>query len=99
MEAENGAEALLAAESHQGEIHLLLTDVILPGLNGKEVLERLRIVRPGLTAVFMSGYTDDIIAPHGVLEPGVVYLAKPFTPAALAAKLTEALARKQEHPE
>jgi PAS domain S-box-containing protein len=99
LEAENGAEALLAAESHQGEIHLLLTDVILPGLNGKEVLERLRIVRPGLKAVFMSGYTDDIIAPHGVLEPGVVYLAKPFTPAALAAKLTEALAGKQERPE
>src|SRR5262249_49926489 len=95
LEAESGAEALLVAESHEGEIHLLLTDVILPGINGKEVFQRLRVGRPGLKAIFMSGYTDDAIARHGVLDPGILYLAKPFPPATLAAKLREAQAGKQ----
>jgi CheY-like chemotaxis protein len=84
-------EAIRLAEKHKGEIHLLLTDVIMPEMNGRELAGKLLSLYPGLKRLFMSGYTADIIAPHGVLDEGVHFLQKPFSLNALAAKVREAL--------
>jgi CheY-like chemotaxis protein len=65
--------------SHQGGVDLLLTDVIMPGMNGRELYEELVNLQPDLKAIFMSGYTDDVLDPHGVLEEGVHFLQKPFS--------------------
>lgn len=69
-----------------------MTDVVMPQMNGRELARALLADRPGLKRLFTSGYTADVIAPHGVLEPGVHFIAKPFTPAELAAKIRAALA-------
>ncbi len=84
LEARNGGEALLVCERPEQRIDLLLTDVIMPRMTGPELRARLGRLRPDLPALFMSGYTDDALAPHGVLEPGTAFLEKPFTPEALA---------------
>jgi nitrogen-specific signal transduction histidine kinase/CheY-like chemotaxis protein len=84
-------QALALAAQHAGPIHLLVTDVVMPGMNGKELVERVRISRPDLKCLFMSGYTADIIAHHGVLEAGVAFLQKPFTIHTLAEKVREVL--------
>ena len=91
LEAGNGREALLLSEAHRGEIHLLLTDVVMPKISGRELSERIRLMRPGLRILYMSGYTDDAIFRHGVLENGIPFLQKPFTPGALARKVREVL--------
>jgi DNA-binding NtrC family response regulator len=65
--------------SHQGRVDLLLTDVIMPGLNGRELYDELVTLQPDLKAIFMSGYTDDVIGPQGVLEEGIHFLQKPFS--------------------
>jgi two-component system, cell cycle sensor histidine kinase and response regulator CckA len=91
VEAANGAEALVFANEHSGEIDLLLTDVILPGMNGKEVSERLRALNPRLKVLFTSGYPGDAIARRGIPERDVAYLPKPFSPDSLAAKIREVL--------
>jgi two-component system cell cycle sensor histidine kinase/response regulator CckA len=91
MEARHGAEALLVAGQHQGSISLLLTDVIMPQLNGRELAERLLATRPGLRVLYMSGYTAGAIEQHGVLDPGTSFLQKPFTPDQLARKVREVL--------
>ena len=75
----------------RGRIHLLLTDVVLPGMNGKELSERLQALRPDLKVLFTSGYTADVIAHRGVLDHGVSFLHKPFSPDELAAKVREVL--------
>ena len=92
LEASDGNEAIAVAERYPGRISLLLTDVVLPGMNGKELSERLKGVRRDLKVLFMSGYTADVIASHGVLDDGVAFLHKPFSPEALAAKIREVLA-------
>jgi DNA-binding response OmpR family regulator len=79
-------------KTHLGEIHLLLTDVILPGMNGKVLSEELRLLRPQIKVLFTSGYTADVISRRGVLEREMAYLPKPFTPDSLAAKVREVLA-------
>jgi two-component system, cell cycle sensor histidine kinase and response regulator CckA len=84
-------EALRLAESHPGEIHLLLTDVVMPEMNGRELFEKLHVVRPGMKSLFMSGYTADVMAHHGVLDEGVQFIVKPFSPKALAEKVREVL--------
>ena len=84
-------EALRLAEEHSGEIHLLLTDVVMPEMNGRELARRLLSLYPGLKRLFMSGYTADIIAHHGVLDEGVQFIQKPFSLDALTAKVREAL--------
>lgn len=89
LSASSPQEALALADAHQGEIHLLLTDVVMPQMNGKELLELLKKSRPGIKCLFMSGYTADAIAHHGVLDQGVKFLGKPFTLQALASKLRE----------
>jgi CheY-like chemotaxis protein len=91
IEAADGTEALQVMEGHEGPLHLLLTDVIMPGMSGREAAERLGALRPGLKVLFSSGYTDDSILRHGVLEQGVHFIAKPYTAAALTRKVRETL--------
>jgi two-component system cell cycle sensor histidine kinase/response regulator CckA len=87
LEASNGQAALGVTASYTGRIHVLLTDVIMPVIGGRETAERLRRLRPDLKVLYMSGYTDDAIIRHGVLPSDVVLLQKPFTGGALARKL------------
>jgi PAS domain S-box-containing protein len=91
LEAANGAEALRLARERGEPVHLLLTDVVMPGLSGEALAEQLIQIRPGLKVLFMSGYTDDAISHRGVLEPGVSFLQKPFGPPALARKVRAVL--------
>ena len=84
LEAGHGAEALDVAAAHSGPIHLLVTDVIMPGVSGTELAERLSRARPGLRVMYISGYSDEAIERHGVLTPDSVYLQKPVTPDALS---------------
>ncbi len=91
LTAANGEEALRICKEHKGPIHLLLTDVIMPGMNGKELAKRAKELRPDLKVLFMSGYTDKAIVKHGVLEEGIVFIQKPFTHQGLAWKLRTAL--------
>ena len=91
LAASRAEEAIrLGAESAE-VIHLLLTDVVMPGTSGKEVADRLRELLPGLRVVFMSGYTDEAIVHHGVLDSNVEFIQKPFTPNALVRKVREVL--------
>ena len=91
LEAASGDIALEVARSETGPIHLVVTDVVMPGMSGRELWDRLRVLRPDSRVLFMSGYTDDVIARHGVLEPGIAFLQKPFTPLGLAQKVREVL--------
>jgi two-component system, cell cycle sensor histidine kinase and response regulator CckA len=91
IEAENGHMALELAALHSGPIHLLMTDVVMPGISGRELSERVKSIRPGIRVLFMSGYTDQAVVHHGILETDAVLLQKPFTVAALAAKLRDIL--------
>jgi PAS domain S-box-containing protein len=84
-------EALLLCEQHPGRIDLLLTDVVMPLLSGAELAKRAALLRPELKALFMSGYTDDSIVRHGVLESEMAFLQKPFTPESLAVKVREVI--------
>jgi two-component system, cell cycle sensor histidine kinase and response regulator CckA len=87
LEASTPASALNLAEKHEGAIHLLMTDVVMPEMNGRELADRLRAAHPGLKVLFMSGYTADVIAHRGVLEEGVHFIQKPFSTRDLALKL------------
>ncbi len=91
LTARTPAAARVLVEQYQEPIHLLITDVVMPGMNGKELRERLRTLHPGLKCLFMSGYTANVIAHHGVLEGGVQFLQKPFTIQSLAEKVRETL--------
>ncbi len=91
LEAASGAEALDLARRHSGAIHLLLTDVIMPGMGGRRLATAVAAVHPETRVLFMSGYTDDAVLRHRVREPGVGFLPKPFAPEALARKVREAL--------
>jgi PAS domain S-box-containing protein len=91
LEARHGAEALEVSNRHAGPIHLLVTDVVMPQMSGRELAQRLATLRPDLKVLYMSGYTDDAIVRHGVLASGIAFLSKPFTPDALALKVREVL--------
>ncbi len=91
LEASRGAEALEVSGKHKGPIHLLLSDVVMPGMTGPELARRLADHRPAMGVLFMSGYTADAILHHGVFEHGAEFLQKPFTASALGAKVRKVL--------
>jgi len=91
LEAPNGETALQIGSSHQETIHLLLTDVIMPGMKGNELAEALKADRQEMKVIFMSGYADDMIAHHGVLDPGLHFIQKPLPPSKLARKIRDVL--------
>jgi len=94
LEAANGEEALRVVQEHIGEkIHLLLTDVVMPQMGGKELANQLKNLRPDVKVLYTSGYTDDAIVHHGVLDPGTHFLQKPFSPKTLTHKVREVLDR------
>ncbi|HXF96086.1 MAG TPA: ATP-binding protein [Gemmatimonadales bacterium] len=91
LEAKNADQALAMGRDRGGAIDLLVADVVMPGGSGRELATRLAEARPGLKVLYMSGYTDDAIVQHGMLEPGLHFLQKPFTPSVLARKVREVL--------
>jgi two-component system cell cycle sensor histidine kinase/response regulator CckA len=91
LEAHLPSYAMHVAQEHEGPIPLLVSDVIMPEMSGRDLAELLLQVHPEMKVLYISGYTDDAIAQHGVLEPGVAFLEKPFTPAALARKVRQVL--------
>jgi len=91
FEAARGEEAIKSFKAENGSIDLLLTDVVMPEMSGKEVADRACELRPSIKVLFMSGYTDEAIVHHGVLDSNVQFIQKPFTPAALAIKIREVL--------
>jgi CheY-like chemotaxis protein len=94
VESESGDSALQVVDRAEIAIDLLLTDVIMPGMSGRELARRVQALRPEIRVLYTSGYTDDLIAHHGVLEAGVSFLQKPFTQQQLLHKLREVL----DHP-
>ena len=95
LAAASGAEALEVAKAHRGSIALAVTDVVMPNMSGAELAEELRRTLPGIKVVFISGYTENAISQHGVLEEGVAFLAKPFSREALAKKLRDILGERR----
>ena len=91
LEAQHGQEALSICEDYSGPIHLMVTDVVMPLMSGKELAEQLAPQRPEMKVLYMSGYPDNSIVQHGVLEPGTEFLQKPFTLNTLEAKVREIL--------
>jgi PAS domain S-box-containing protein len=91
LEGGSGSEALRVAGAHAGPIHLLVTDVVMPNMGGRALAEALRAAHPGLKVLFVSGYTDDAVVRHGIVEATDAFLQKPFTPLALARKVRAVL--------
>ena len=91
LSATNPNEAAGLAKEHAGEINLLITDVVMPDMNGRELSERLKTSYPDLKVLFMSGYTANVIAHRGVLEDGVCFMSKPFSKRDMALKVREVL--------
>jgi two-component system, cell cycle sensor histidine kinase and response regulator CckA len=91
LEASNGGSALMTCETYQGPIHLLISDIIMPEMGGSELASRIGQLRPELKVLYISGYTDDTIAHHGILNLEIAFLQKPFTPHELARKVREVL--------
>ncbi|MEP6765198.1 MAG: ATP-binding protein [Gemmatimonadaceae bacterium] len=96
LEAQNGGEALLLCEQYFAPIHLLLTDVVMPRMSGRQLAERLQLLRPTMKALFMSGYVDDIMVRHHLVDATVAYVQKPFSPDSLAQKVREVLGVQRE---
>jgi two-component system, cell cycle sensor histidine kinase and response regulator CckA len=96
IQAADGHAALELAGMHDGPIHLLMTDVVMPGISGRELAERVAKIRPHVKVLYMSGYTDQAVVHHGMLNSGCVLLQKPFTMATLAGKLREILAAPEQ---
>ena len=97
LDAGDGIEALQVAAAHNGPIHVLVTDVVMPRLSGRDLAARLSAERRNLKILFISGYTDDTVVRDGVLDGGVAFLQKPFNLKALAEKIREVL-KAEAHP-
>jgi len=91
MQARNGTEAIALAQGYGDRINLLLTDVVMPGMNGSELARQLVLHQPEMKVLFTSGYTDEAISHRGVLDVGVSFIGKPYTPGGLARKVREVL--------
>lgn len=91
LPANSPEKAIKLAEEHNGTIHLLLTDVVMPGMNGRELSEKLQGQYPDINTLFMSGYTANVIAHRGVLEDGIHFISKPFSKMDLAGKVRKVL--------
>ncbi len=91
LEAPRGGDALLISKQHEGPIHLMVTDVVMPGMNGQELAKRLAPFRPEMKVLYMSAYPDNAVVHHGVLKEGVNFIQKPFTVAGLAKKVRDVL--------
>ncbi len=99
LQARDGLEAETLARTARGPIHLLLTDVVMPGISGREAAERLQRAQPDLVVLYMSGFTDNAIVHHGVLDEGIELLEKPFTPDSLARRVRRLLDKKMKEGE
>ena len=89
--ANSAADAISLAMAQEKAIHLLITDVVMPEMNGKVLAERIRAIYPEIKALFMSGYTANVIAHHGILNKGIHFVSKPLSRKVLATKVREAL--------
>jgi CheY-like chemotaxis protein len=95
LEASNGTEALAIVGRYPKTIHLLVTDVVMPGMSGRELGEALRLVQPSIKVLYMSGFTDDAVVRHGIVDATDAFLQKPFTPLSLARKVRSVLDGKR----
>jgi CheY-like chemotaxis protein len=93
LEAAGGEEAIQLAGTHEGTVHLLVSDLVLPGIGGRRLAERIAALKPGVKRLYISGNTADAVLSHGVLDPETAFLQKPFSPGALAFKVGEVLDR------
>jgi two-component system cell cycle sensor histidine kinase/response regulator CckA len=91
LEAPDGGKALMLCEEFKEPIDLILTDVVMPGMSGRKLVDRLKVIHPEMKVLYMSGYTDDAIFHHGILESGVNFIQKPFNVDGLARKVREVL--------
>jgi DNA-binding response OmpR family regulator len=95
LEASSGQEALSVANQHEGQIDLLITDLVMPGMSGRELSQMLGSQRPYLKTIYMSGHTDDAVVRHGIHERGATFIQKPFGLSTLASKVRDTLGRTE----
>jgi DNA-binding response OmpR family regulator len=91
VEAQNGEAGMVAAAQHDGKIDLVITDVVMPGMGGRELVKQLALTRPETKVLYLSGYTEDAIGSEGSIESGAAFLQKPFTLQILSRKVREVL--------